>query len=312
MSSVLLFGTYEGGVVGFDLEIQSELDVKLTQIMSTPCHIGCVRSAASAGRYAATGGTDELINVFDLAKHSQLGNMGGSVHTSTITALAVCENPGTLVSGCEDGQIAITRIKDFQTIKSFKGHKSAILGLSIHPSGKMVLSISSDNTLRMWDLTRGTCAAVRTVCPVKRPNTGRGIVSMAHMDVKYTPEGSRYILLLPGGKIEICSSSSVEVAEYDGGLTAVSPLTEDTFLAGDSKGSLLVLRVHNDSSVSVVSKLDTVHTSRIRGVARVSESFAASVCAQGKLVISRFASSILEEVKALETGMRVTAISSNH
>ena len=313
MSPVLIFGTYEGGVVAFDVEIEKDSDVKMTQLMSTPCHIGCVRSAASAGRYAVTGGTDELINVFDMAKRCHLGNMGGSVHTSTITALAVSDKPGMMVSGCEDGQIAITRIKDFQTLKSFKGHKSSILGISIHPSGKMALSISSDNTLRMWDLTRGTCAAIRTVCPVKRPNTGRGMVSMAHMDVRYTPQGSRYVILLPGGKIEICSSSSMDVATLEGGITAIVPLSEDVFLAGDNKGTLSLLRLQDASSISVVSELPSVHSSRMRGIARLDATHAASVCAQGKLVISCFDESSfgLRELKSIETGMRVTALSSS-
>lgn len=312
MSSVLIFGTYEGGVVGFDVEMNADDGVKLNQFVSTPCHIGCVRAACSAGRYAVTGGTDELINVFDLTKRCHLGNMGGSVHTSTITALALSESTGLLVSGCEDGQIAVTRLKDFQTMKSFKGHKSSILGLSVHPSGKMALSISSDNTLRMWDLTRGTCAAVRTVCPVKRPNTGRGVVSMAHMDVRYTPEGSRYVLLLPGGRAEICSSSSMEVGEYEGEITAITPLNEETFLAGNSKGGLFVLRITGDNLVSVGAASEEVHCSRIRGIVGISDGHAASVCAEGKVVVWRWTSSSLTQVKSLDTEMRITALCSNH
>jgi WD40 repeat protein len=314
-TSTIIFGTYEGGVVGFKTVIQSDNSVELEQILSTPCHIGCVRSIAAMGRYAATGGTDEVVNVFDLAKRLQLGNMGGSVHTSTISALALSDNPGLLVSGCEDGQIAITRVKDFQTLKSFKGHKSAVLDLSVHPSGKVALSVSSDNTLRMWDLTRGTCAAVRTICPLKRPNTGRGVVSTAHMVVKYTPHGSRYILLLPGGKVEICSSSSMEVSEFVGAITSISPLSEDTFLAGDNKGTIQVLKIANDNTVSVVSELPGLHSSRLRGMARIGERngsiFAASVCAEGKVVFSSFNGERLSHIRTVETGMRVTCFTSN-
>lgn len=314
-TSTIIFGTYEGGVVGFNTVIQSDTSVELEQILSTPCHNGCVRSIAAMGRYAATGGTDEVVNVFDLAKRLQLGNMGGSVHTSTISALALSDNPGLLVSGCEDGQIAITRVKDFQTLKSFKGHKSAVLDLSVHPSGKVALSVSSDNTLRMWDLTRGTCAAVRTVCPLKRPNTGRGVVSTAHMVVKYTPQGSRYILLLPGGKVEICCSSSMEVAEFVGSITSISPLSEDTFLAGDNKGTIQVLKIANDNTVSVVSELPSLHSARLRGMARIGELngsiFAASVCAEGKVVFSSFNWEKLSHIRTVETGMRVTCFTSN-
>ena len=316
-TSVILFGTYEGGVVGFSAVVEKDGSVELEQFLSTPCHIGCVRSLASIGRYAVTGGTDEMINVFDVAKRLQLGNMGGSVHTSTITALAVTENPALLVSGCEDGQIAITRVKDFQTLKSFKGHRSAVLGLSVHPSGKAALSVSTDNTLRMWDLTRGTCAAVRTICPLKRPNTGRGIVSQGTMIVKYTPLGSRYVILLPGGKVEVCSSTSLEVAEYLGSITSIAPLSEDVFIAGDSKGTLIALRIEGQS-VSVVAELPELHSARMRGVARLASGSSdllslASVCADGRIVFTKFdtATNTLEHMRSVETGMRITCFTSN-
>lgn len=316
-STMITFGTYEGGVVGFNATVEADLSVSLEQIMSTSCHIGCVRSAAATGRFAVTGGTDELINVFDTVRRTHLGTMGGSVHTSTITALAVAEAPGLLISGCEDGQIAITKIKDSQTLKSFQGHKSAIMDISAHPSGKMALSISTDNTLRMWDLTRGTCAALRTVCPIKRPNTGRGIVSIATMMIRYTPAGFRYALLLPGGKVEICSSTSMETAEIDGGFNCVCALTEDFFLAGDSKGTVSVLKT-TGSTIEKVSELSDLHAARLRGIARVASTsteaaFAASVCAGGRIVFSKLdlASGTLEEVRSVETGMRVTCFTSN-
>lgn len=293
------------------VSLENTSDTQLETIISTPSHIGCVRAIGSSKRYSISGGNDELINVFDIAKCRQLGNMGGSVHTSSISAVAVSDEHGLLVSGCEDGQVAITRLKDFETLRSFKGHKSAVLGLSIHPSGRLALSISTDNTLRMWDLTRGTCAAVRSVCPLRRPNTCRGIVSAAIMDVKYTPLGSRYIMLLPGGKIEICSSTSMEVLEYQSaGATCVCALSEDTFLLGDTKGSLTVVQV-GDEGVKVVANLESIHNLRVRAVARLDGGFAASVCAEGKICFSRFDKGTLEEIRSVETGLRITCFTSN-
>jgi protein MAK11 len=315
--SVLLFGTYEGGVIAFETEIEKDGSVNVDQIMSTACHVGCVRSAAGCGRFAATGGTDELINVFDVQKKTHLGTMGGSVHTATVTAVAVSPVGGLLVSGCEDGQVAITRLKDSQTLKSFKGHKSAILDIACHPSGKVALSISTDNTLRMWDLTRGTCAAVRTVCPAKRPNSVRGPVSSANMQVKYSPEGTRYALLLPGGKIEICSSSSMDVLTYEGSNTSVCPIAEDLFLVGDIRGALRLVEI-KDESIHVVAEIADSHSSRIKGIARIASDlkdslFACSVCAEGKMTFLRYerASRNLEVVRSVDTGSRITCFASN-
>ncbi len=297
--------------MGFEATVDVENGVHIDQIMSTLCHVGCVRSTSASGKYAVTGGTDELINVFDVSKRRHLGTMGGSVHTSTITAVGVTPVGGLLVSGCDDGQIAITRLKDSETLKSFKGHKSAVLDIACHPSGRVALSISTDNTLRMWDLTRGTCAAVRTVCPIKRPNALRGAVSAATMQVKYTPEGSRYAILLPGGRIEICSSASADVMEHEGSnCTSICAVTEDLFLLGDSKGTLQLLQMFPEGC-KIISELSQVHEGRIKGLARVSSNLAVSACASGRLVFVRFDKDTVEIVRTIETGSRITCFSSN-
>lgn len=35
------------------------------------------------------------------------------------------------------------------------GHKEAITSISIHPSGKLALSVSKDNTMKLWNLVQG-------------------------------------------------------------------------------------------------------------------------------------------------------------
>ncbi len=291
--------------MGFEVTLADDTTVDVEQIVSTQCHIGCVRSSASSGRYAATGGSDEMISVFDLKKRTQLGSMGGSVHTSTITALAICNSPGLLVSGSEDGQIAITRIKDCKTLRSFKGHQSSVLDLAMHPTGRVALSISSDNTLRMWDLTRGTCAAVRKISDTKR-------TIAPSMSVKYTPEGSRYCVLLSSGALEICSSSSMDVAQIAGPYTCVTPVSETLFVAGNNKGRMDLMRVNEDcTELEVVGSKTDLHTCRLRGLVRLSSSAVASVCAEGKIVISHVADTEISEIRSIDTGMRITTITSN-
>lgn len=40
------------------------------------------------------------------------------------------------------------------------GHDNWVRGLTFHPSGKFLLSVSDDKTLRVWDLTNKRCLKV--------------------------------------------------------------------------------------------------------------------------------------------------------
>jgi protein MAK11 len=44
-------------------------------------------------------------------------------------------------------------------LRSLKGHKGRVNSVSVHPSGKVALSVGKDRTLYMWDLMRGKRAA---------------------------------------------------------------------------------------------------------------------------------------------------------
>ena len=46
-----------------------------------------------------------------------------------------------MISAAEDGLICLTRMSDWETIKSLKGHKGSVLALDVHPSGKVLMSI---------------------------------------------------------------------------------------------------------------------------------------------------------------------------
>lgn len=42
-------------------------------------------------------------------------------------------------------------------MKSLRGHKEAVNGISVHPTGLLGLSVGHDRQLRMWDLAKGRC-----------------------------------------------------------------------------------------------------------------------------------------------------------
>lgn len=104
----------------------------------------------------ALGGYDEVIRLFDVAKKKDLGSLLGA-HTGTITALQFYENR-FLMSGAEDSDIIIWRCSDWTCLHKLSiMNKSKILDLSVHPSGKMLLSLYDNGVLRLWNLMTARC-----------------------------------------------------------------------------------------------------------------------------------------------------------
>ena len=64
-----------------------------------------------------------------------------------------------LISAAEDGTLCVFRARDWAVLRSLKGHKGRVNSVSVHPSGKVALSVGKDRTLYMWDLMRGRRAA---------------------------------------------------------------------------------------------------------------------------------------------------------
>jgi WD40 repeat protein len=51
-------------------------------------------------------------------------------------------------------------VHDWNVLHVLGGHKGPVLGLGVHPTGKLALSTGRDRTLRLWDLVNGRCSFI--------------------------------------------------------------------------------------------------------------------------------------------------------
>ncbi|MBN3298968.1 PK1IP protein, partial [Amia calva] len=103
-------------------------------------------------------------------------------HDGTITCLEFYGN-SHLLSGGEDGLICIWKTKKWECLKSIKAHKGQVSSLSVHPSGKLALSVGTDKTLRTWNLIDGRSAFIKN------------IKQNAHI-VMWSPTGEKYVVVI--------------------------------------------------------------------------------------------------------------------
>jgi len=189
-------GSYEGSLFGWQLyevervgESDGESDgveeVAMEARMAFGFHVcpGSLRTVATSasGKYLVCGGTDEVIRIFDMQTNKSCGDLAAT-HQGSITALQFYAD-SMLLSGSDDCTICIWRMSDWSCLHILGGHKKGITGLAIHPSGKVALSVSKDNTMKMWNLVEGRIAFTRRL---------KGSADAVHWD----PSGRFYLLVM--------------------------------------------------------------------------------------------------------------------
>jgi protein MAK11 len=182
MKLLNVVGSYEKSIYGVDLSVEKKSDDQISIedkiAFAFPAHTGYIKSISSCQRFLATGSTDETVRIFDLKKRKDYGTL--ALHSGSITCLEFY-NSEFLLSAGEDGQLAFTRCKDWETLQKIKAHSHGVVALAIHPTGKLALTAGADKKLKLWDLTKGKLAhAERAVHSIQ--------------GIKWSPDGSLYVL----------------------------------------------------------------------------------------------------------------------
>ncbi|THF95998.1 p21-activated protein kinase-interacting protein 1-like [Camellia sinensis] len=156
----LVAGSYERFIWGFKLKTlkHSQETLTLTPLFTFPSHISPIRSVAVSGSAAASGGADDTIKIYDLSTTSEIGSLND--HSATVTALSFFTPPSlsfprNLISASDDGAVCIYDADPFVHLKTVHAHKKGVNDLSVHPSGKLALTVGRDSCLAMLNLVRG-------------------------------------------------------------------------------------------------------------------------------------------------------------
>ncbi|XP_022373455.1 p21-activated protein kinase-interacting protein 1 [Enhydra lutris kenyoni] len=214
----LVAGCYEQVLFGFAIHPEPDTggdpeEQKWTSAadFTHHAHTASLSAVAVNSRFVVTGSKDETIHIYDMKKKIDHGALVH--HNGTITCLKFYGNRH-LISGGEDGLICVWDAKKWECLKSIKAHKGHVTFLSIHPSGKLALSVGTDKTLRTWNLVEGRSAFIKN------------IKQNAHI-VEWSPRGEKYIVVILN-KIDVYQ---LDTASVSGTITNEKRVSSVTFLS---------------------------------------------------------------------------------
>ncbi|CAB1326836.1 unnamed protein product [Coregonus sp. 'balchen'] len=155
----LIAGSYEQIAFGYRVSTGEE-EWTATADFTHHAHTASVSAVATSERYIATGSRDETIQIYDMKKRIEHGAL--LHHDGTISCLEFYGS-SHLLSGGQDGLLCVWGTKKWECLKSIRAHKGHVTSLSVHPSGKLALTVGTDKTLRdkvdVYNLETATLAS---------------------------------------------------------------------------------------------------------------------------------------------------------
>uniref|UniRef100_A0A3Q2Q9R5 PAK1 interacting protein 1 n=1 Tax=Fundulus heteroclitus TaxID=8078 RepID=A0A3Q2Q9R5_FUNHE len=205
----LIAGSYEQITFGYRVQTaENEWTAKAD--FTHHAHTASISAVAASERFVVTGSKDETIQLYDMKKRTDHGAL--LHHDGTITCLEFYGN-SHLLSGGEDGLLCVWSTKKWECLKTIRAHKGHVTSLSVHPSGKLALSVGTDKTLRTWNLINGRSAFIKN------------IKQNAHI-VRWSPDGDRYVVVV-NDKVDIYK---LETASITGTITNPKRISSVKFL----------------------------------------------------------------------------------
>ncbi|XP_052777707.1 p21-activated protein kinase-interacting protein 1-like [Mya arenaria] len=190
----IVVGTYDNVILGFRL-LKIADDFQVEASFTDNSHSGCVKCMAVSDKgILASGSTDESIRLLNIRKMKEMGSLVH--HNGTITSLQF--HRGFMFSTSEDAALCLWKSYTWECLRTFKGHQAAINCVSVHPSGKLALTVGRDRALHTWNLITGRSAFISNI-------------KQAADIVCWSPKGDNYAIVV-NNKIDVYDVETAEIS----------------------------------------------------------------------------------------------------
>lgn len=271
------------------------------QSFSTHSHTSSIRTVASCGKTVASGGADDRICLYDLEKRQAIDDI--YVHDGTVNVLAFVPDGSYLMSGGADGKMLFINTSKWRIEKVFeRAHKgSAVNYISVHPSGKLALSLGGDMILRTWNLISGRQTFATTL---KNKSLGNII------DFVVWSTSGEYFAITGKDVVEVWSTEKAEVVatkKCEARPTAVAWMSDSDLLVGMENGKLLFFNWEDEEEDATLCE---IYETRIKAMKFV-DGFLATASSTGELNLWKVTAGDkieLEMICGIDVGCRLICL----
>ena len=127
-----------------------EKQIRLKNIKASREIINCVCSSIKGDPLIAAGGDDSTTRLWDTRIPKRHAQTYEGVYP--VTGVAISNNNDIVYTADTSGIISAWESRKESILFTLPGHSELITGISISPDGNHLLSNSTDNTLRKWDV----------------------------------------------------------------------------------------------------------------------------------------------------------------
>lgn len=221
--------------------------------------------------------------------------------SDTVNSIAFTPDSSHILTCSTDGSIAAVRCGNWMLEKHWKSaHKgSPVNCLSIHPSGKLALSLGGDGVLRTWNLVKGRQAYATNLVP------RLGLEAKNITVTKWSPNGERY-LIATNFKVVLYSVENagiIEETEFKLRVTCVEFINDQVIIIGHDNGQVAFYDL--DTSAEILLK--DAHETRVKSAACIND-FIATASSSGEVKLWRFTTESLVLLATEHCGARITCL----